>query len=80
MKTRESLEEQKTIFEAERKKLEAEKTAIKRKTDEEIKENRLEMEGKLEKMKEKMVSARDIHQDKLECKNQTFSSLIFITF
>lgn len=56
MKARGNIEEQKKCFDAERQKLEAEKAEIKRKSDEEIKENRLEMEGKLDKMKEKMVS------------------------
>lgn len=56
MRERSVIEELKKNFEVERRKFQTEKTEIKRKTDEEIKEIRIEMEGKLEKMKEKMVS------------------------
>lgn len=56
MRERSVIEELKKNFETERQKYQNDKTEIKRKTDEEIKETRIEMEGKLEKMKEKMVS------------------------
>lgn len=55
MKAREANDELTKKFNFERKQLEAENAEMKRKTDEEIKETRSEMEGKLDKMKEKMV-------------------------
>lgn len=56
MKARAAQEEQKKVFDIENKKLQLKNNEIKLKSDEEIKEVRLELEGKLEKMKEKMVS------------------------
>lgn len=56
MKARAAQEEQKKVFDIEIKKLQLKNNESKLKSDEEIKEIRLELEGKLEKMKEKMVS------------------------
>lgn len=56
MKIRQEKEEMQKSFEIERAKLVAMSTETKRKSDEDIAQTRLEMEGKLEKMKEKMVS------------------------
>jgi hypothetical protein len=56
MKSRGLTEEQKKNYEVEIEKLEKEKEEIRKKSDEEIKDTRIELEGKLEKMKEKMVS------------------------
>ena len=56
MKTREENNELVKKFESEMKKVQTEAEEVRRKCDEEIKESRIEDEGKLEKMKERMVS------------------------
>jgi predicted Rossmann fold nucleotide-binding protein DprA/Smf involved in DNA uptake len=69
MKSRGMAEEQKKTFEAQLQKLQKEKEEIQRKSEEEIKETRHEMEGKLEKMKEKMVSGMHVESSSSSPRN-----------